>query len=242
MTTLVLGATGATGRLVVQQLLAKGITVKALVRSKARLLPLFQDLYHLDIIETDITELTIEQWQQQLQGVTTVISCLGHNMTFRGLFGHPRRLVTDVLARIHQAIERLAPAEPIKYILMNTTGARNPDLNEQHSVGEKLIVGLLRRCLPPHADNEDAAAYLRTQVGQTNPYLTWVAVRPDGLIDNTEVSRYIEEPSPTRSPIFDAGKTSRVNVGHFMMRLVLEEATWQQWQGKTPVLYNAEIM
>lgn len=239
MTVLVLGATGATGRLVVQQLLAKGTPVKALVRSKARLLPLFQDLYHLEIAETNITDLTIEQWQAHLKGITCVVSCLGHNMTFRGLYGHPRRLVTDVLARIHQATERLAPTVPIKYILMNTTGVSNPDLAEQQSTGEKIVTGLLRYCLPPHADNEDAAYYLRTQVGQDNAHLRWVTVRPDGLVDSTDISDYIEVPSPTRSPIFDAGKTSRINVGHFMMRLILEEGTWRQWQGQSPVLYNA---
>lgn len=240
MTVLVLGATGATGRWVVQQLLAKGTPVKALVRSKARLLPLFHSLDHLEIIESNITDLTIEQWQAHLKGITTVVSCLGHNMTFKGLYGHPRRLVTDILARIHQATERLAPVEPIKYILMNTTGVSNPDLSEKQTIGETIVTGLLRYGLPPHADNEDAAHYLRTQVGQNNAYLRWVAVRPDGLVDSTEVTDYTEVPSPTRSPIFNAGKTSRINVGHFMMRLILEESTWRLWQGKSPVLYNAE--
>jgi NADPH:quinone reductase-like Zn-dependent oxidoreductase len=239
MTTLVLGATGATGRLAVQQLLAKGEHVKALVRSKARLTPWINNLEHLTVVETEITELTIEQWQQHLEGVDAVVSCLGHNLTFKGIYGHPRRLVTDVVARIHQAVERLAPAKPVRYVLMNTTGVKNPELNEQHSMGEKIVIGLLRHVLPPQADNEDAAHYLRTQVGQDNRFMTWVAVRPDGLVDDAEVSTYVEEPSPLRSPIFDAGKTSRINVGNFMMRLITEERTWQQWQGKTPVLYNA---
>lgn len=239
MTTLVLGATGATGRLAVQQLLAKGENVKALVRSKSRLTPWLTNLEHLTVVETEITELTIEQWQQHLEGVDSVISCLGHNLTFKGIYGHPRRLVTDVVARIHQAVERMAPAKPVKYVLMNTTGVKNPDLNEEHSTGEKIVIGLLRRVLPPQADNEDAAHYLRSQVGQNNPYMTWVAVRPDGLVDDPEVSTYVEESSPVRSPIFDSGKTSRINVGNFMMRLITEETTWQTWQGKSPVLYNA---
>jgi hypothetical protein len=44
--------------------------------------------------------------------------------------------------------------------------------------------------------------------------------------------------SPTRSAIFDAGKTSRINVGHFMADLIAEPEIWQQWKGQMPVIYN----
>jgi hypothetical protein len=70
--------------------------------------------------------------------------------------------------------------------------------------------------------------------------MNWVTVRPDTLTDDNSVTDYVETVSPVRSPIFDSGKTSRINVSHFMMRLVLEKTTWEKWQGKTPVLYNVE--
>jgi hypothetical protein len=45
-------------------------------------------------------------------------------------------------------------------------------------------------------------------------------------------------PSPIRSAIFDAGQTSRINVGHFMAELITNDDTWQQWHGQMPVIYN----
>lgn len=129
---------------------------------------------------------------------------------------------------------------PVKFILMNTTGNRNRDLNEQISFGQKCVIGLLRLLLPPHADNEDAADYLRTKIGQGNKAVQWVAVRPDGLIDETETTKFEVYPSPIRSAIFDAGKTSRINVARFMADLICEENLWQEWQGKMPVIYNKD--
>jgi hypothetical protein len=66
----------------------------------------------------------------------------------------------------------------------------------------------------------------------------WVAVRPDSLIDDDVVSKYEIHPSPTRSAIFNSGKTSRINVGHFMAELMTDDAVWSAWKGKTPVIYN----
>jgi hypothetical protein len=49
---------------------------------------------------------------------------------------------------------------------------------------------------------------------------------------------YERHPSPTRSAIFDAGKTSRINVAHFMSTLITDEAVWEKWKGQMPVIYN----
>ncbi len=242
MTTLVLGASGATGRLVVQQLLAQGKPVKAMVRSTATLPDALQPHENLTIVEASAADLSVAQWQQHLASVESVVSCLGHRVSFRGIYGHPRRLVTDVLKRIYNALEQARPEQPIRYVLMNSTGVRNTELNEKHSCGEKIVIGLLRHLLPPHADNEDAARFLREQVGRDNLLMHWVIVRPDGLIDATEVTDYVEKPLPLLSPIFDNGKVSRINVGHFMMKLVTDDDTWQRWVWQSPVLYNREAV
>jgi hypothetical protein len=123
---------------------------------------------------------------------------------------------------------------------MNTTGNRNRDLPEPISFGQKIVIGLLRLLLPPHVDNEQAADYLRSIVGQNDSAIEWAAVRPDGLIDESEVSEYEIHPSPIRSAIFDAGKTSRINVAHFMAELITDDQTWNQWKGQMPVIYNRE--
>ena len=70
--------------------------------------------------------------------------------------------------------------------------------------------------------------------------IEWVAVRPDGLIDEPEVSAYTIHASPTRSAIFDAGKTSRINVADCMSRLIEDATLWKRWKGQMPVIYNEE--
>lgn len=121
---------------------------------------------------------------------------------------------------------------------MNTTANRNRDLNEPISVGERIVIGLLRLFLPPHPDNEKAADYLRVIVGQNNPYIEWVAVRPDALFNEEIVSEYSMHKSPTRSPIFNSGRTSRINVANLISRLIIDESLWIQWKGQMPVIYN----
>ena len=65
-----------------------------------------------------------------------------------------------------------------------------------------------------------------------------VVVRPDTLIDEKKVSEYEVHPSPIRSAIFNAGKTSRTNVGDFMASLITEDDLWRRWRGRMPVIYN----
>jgi hypothetical protein len=192
----------------------------------------------LTLIQASISELSDSEIATYADGCDAVASCLGHNLTFKGVFGPPRRLVTDTTRRLCNAIQLSHPESPIKFALMNTTGNRNRDLNEPISFAQKCVIGLLRLLIPPHADNEDAADYLRTQIGQNNRMIEWVAVRPDSLVDFESVSEYELYPSPTRSAIFDAGKTSRINVAHFMSTLITDEAVWEKWKGQMPVIYN----
>ena len=123
---------------------------------------------------------------------------------------------------------------------MNTSGNRNRDLEEPISLGEKFVIALIRLLLPPHVDNEKAADRLRTKIGQKNKTIEWVAVRPDGLVNEDEVTEYEAYPSPTRSAIFNAGTISRINVGHFMADLIVDDNLWNKWKGQMPVIYNKE--
>ena len=121
---------------------------------------------------------------------------------------------------------------------MNTAGNCNCDLNEAVSRGQQCILGLLRLLLPRHVDKEKAADYPRTKTGQNDVAIEWVAVRPDNLISEDMATQYQVHPSPTRSVIFDAGQTSRINVGHFMADLITDDDTWNRWKGQMPVIYN----
>ena len=238
MAILVVGASGATGRLLVEQLLKQGQNVKAVVRSTERLPGSWKMNSQLEIITASILELSDDKLRELVIDCQAVASCLGHNMTWKGIYGQPKRLVTDVALRLCNAIETNQPNSTIKYVLMNTTGNSNRDLMEPISFGQKCVIGLIRLLLPPHVDNEKAADYLRIKVGQSHAYIEWAAVRPDGLINEEEVTEYKTFPSPIRSAIFDAGKTSRINVANFMATLIYNNELWEKWKGQMPVIYN----
>lgn len=240
MTALVVGASGATGRLLVEQLLNRGQQVKIIVRSTNNLPDAVTNHDHLTVIQASVLDLSDAEMAQHVSGCDAVASCLGHNMSFKGIYGQPRRLVTDATRRLYRAIRAVKVDTPVRFVLMNTTGNRNRDHPEPISFGQKIVIGLLRLLLPPHVDNEQAADYLRSIVGQNDSAIEWAAVRPDGLIDENEVSEYEIHPSPIRSAIFDAGKTSRINVAHFMAELITDDQTWNQWKGQMPVIYNRE--
>ncbi len=238
MTTLVLGASGATGKQVVEQLLSKGQQVKVIIRPTGIIPDGWSTHNNLKIINASIAEVTADDMRNYSSDCQAVVSCLGHNLTWKGIYGKPRYLVTDTVRLFCTAIKKYSPSIPVKVVLMNTTGNRNRDLQEPISFGEKLVVGLLRLLLPPHVDNEKAADYLRTEIGQNHSAIEWVAVRPDTLINEENVTEYEVFPSPTRSAIFNAGKTSRINVGHFMAELITNADSWFKWKGQMPVLYN----
>jgi hypothetical protein len=159
-------------------------------------------------------------------------------MSLKGMFGYPRRLVTDATRRLCNAIKANKPEDPTRFVLMNSAGNSNRDLHEPISVRQKCVIGLLRLLVPPHVDNEKAADYLRTAIGRRDDAIQWAAVRPDSLIDEGQVTEYEVFPSPIRSAIFDAGLTSRINVGHFMADLITDDDTWNKWKGQMPVIYN----
>ena len=238
MTTLVVGATGSTGRHLVNQLLNRGQKVKVIVRSSGKLPETWKNNEQIKIIEASVLEISEEKIGEYLKDCQSVASCLGHNLTWKGIYGQPRKLVTDAVILLSRAIKKNTTAEPVKFVLMNTTGNRNRDLNEHVSPGQRAVISLLRLLLPPHPDNEKAADYLRVQVGQKDPAMEWVAVRPDSLTDEDQVTPYELHASPTRSALFNPGKTSRINVGHFMAQLITDQDLWMQWKGQMPVIYN----
>ena len=207
MKVLVVGASGATGRQLVNQLLIQGNEVKVIVRSTQNISESWKDNTKVQIITASVLELS----------------------------------VTDATRRLCKAIKSNKPNRPVKYVLMNTSGNSNRDLKEPISFAQKCVIGLLRLLLPPHVDNEKAADYLRTVMGQNDKHIEWVAVRPDGLIDKNEVTEYEIYPSPIRSAIFNAGKVSRINVAHFMASLITDESLWNTWKGQMPVIYSSSL-
>ena len=238
MTTLVIGASGATGKLLVDQLLRSGQKVKIIVRSTRNLPAHWNSTGQLTVINRSITEIVVEEMVGIIADCQSVASCLGHNLTWKGIYGKPRKLVLDAVTLLCEAILKNDSEKAVKFVLMNTAGYSNRDIGEQISPGEKIVVGLLRLLIPPYPDQEKAADYLRVKVGQNNPYIEWVVIRPDNLINEESVTGYSIHKSPIRSTVFNPGKTSRINVAHFMARLVSDDNLWTTWRGQMPVIYN----
>ena len=104
MTTLVVGASGATGRLLVEQLRNRGQKVKVIVRSPDKLSEALRSDDNLTVICASVLELSDVEISQHVNGCRAVASCLGHNLSLKGIYGQPRRIVTDATRRLCNAI------------------------------------------------------------------------------------------------------------------------------------------
>jgi len=236
MTTLVVGATGKTGLRLVEQLLDRNHKVRAIVRSTHKLPARLLNNPNTTVIEASVLVLTDEEMAGHVKDCDAVVSCLGHVIDFKGMFGEPRKLCTDATRRLCNAIEKNSPNEPVKFILMSSVGVRNPDPGEKRTPFERGLLTLLRHTLPPHRDNETAAEYLQGSVGKENQYIEWCSVRPDSLID-AEISPYDIEESPVTG-ILTGRPTTRSNVAYFMAELIVDAKIWGTWKFRMPVIMN----
>ena len=235
MKAMVLGASGATGKLVVQQLVKRNIQVRVVVRESAIIPEQISDDKSIEVIKGNINDFTIAKIKDLVKDCDSVICCLGHNISFKGIYGPPHKLVSNTVAKIIEALRSLN-LNP-RFILMSTTAYTNRKIGEANAFGEKIVFSLLKILLPPHKDNMLAADHLVYKLGSTTN-IDWVAVRPDSLFDEESVTNYEIHNNKIRSPIFNPGKTSRINVSHFMVELVTNDKLWQEWRHKTPVIYN----
>ncbi|MEZ4582224.1 MAG: NAD(P)H-binding protein [Caldilineaceae bacterium] len=87
----IVGASGATGRLLVQQLLIAA-TASAVVRAADRLPDSVRDHAGLMVIEAAVLDLSDAAMAEHVRGCDAVACCLGHNLTLKGIYGQPRRL------------------------------------------------------------------------------------------------------------------------------------------------------
>lgn len=234
---LVFGASGATGRQLVKTLLNKNLVVTAVVRNSISFSIHVPKVPNLVVLEANITNCPMSFFSKCVDENDVIISCLGHNMTFAGVFGSPRGLVHDAIQNIVSAMNDKQPKALKKLILMSSAAVTNTQILEVPPLSQRLVVSILRVLIPPHLDNEKAADALHCQT-KKNSRFEWVMVRPDALIDEERTGPFDVYESPSRNSIFNSGKTSRINVAMFMSKLVTDEILWREWKGKMPVIYN----
>ena len=237
-TVLLVGVTGRTGRHVLQQLLERGISVRAIVRSGGKLAPDAAGNPNLTLIEASLLSLPDEHLQLYLRGCDAVISCLGHVLSLKGIFGPPRDLVARATSRLCRGIEVLQPAAPVKFILMSSVSVNRAGARDTRRGSlEKAFLRMLCGVLPPAGDNQRAADFLQEKVGASNPFVQWTAVRPDSLLPG-DVSDYTLHEGLVNG-LLAPGSTNMANVAHFMCELVTNPKTWADWKAKLPVIVNA---
>lgn len=241
-TVLVLGGTGRTGGRVVRQLLGRGVRVRAIVRSADRLPEGVAADAGFSCLEADLLSMTETDLAAQVRDCDAVISCLGHNLSLKGVFGPPRALVTEAVRRLCRAIEAPRPDGPVRFVLMSSVSVNRPGAVEsRRGVRERVHLWLLRAVVPPAMDNQRAAEFLNREVGTRNPRLEWVCVRPYTLLEG-EVSPYAVHETLVSS-LFGPDRTNMAtnmaNVAHFMCELVQDPSMWGKWRGKLPVVVNA---
>jgi nucleoside-diphosphate-sugar epimerase len=240
-TVLVVGGTGRTGQRLLEQLLKRGIRVRAIVRSSAKLSANFTANPNLTLIEADLLALNDAELQRHLSGCTAVISCLGHVISFKGVMGPPHDLVTRATVNLCRAIEALHPAAPVKFILMSSVSVHRPGgLDTRRGAFERAFMWTMRGVLPPARDNQRASDFLLANVGPGNPFVQWTVVRPDTLQDG-DVSPYTMHEGLVNS-LFAPGATNMANVAHFMCDLVTNQTIWAAWKGRLPVIVNETLI
>jgi uncharacterized protein YbjT (DUF2867 family) len=238
MDALLLGGTGRTGGRVLQQLLARGVGVRAVVRSAERLPAGVADDPNLSVVVADLLAMSDQQVEEQVDGCDVVISCLGHTISAQGVFGAPRDLVTRSVERVCRAARDLRPAQPVRLILMSSVSVNRPGgLDARRGRFERAVVWTQRGLIPPARDNQSAADFLHEVIEPADPHVQWVVIRPDSLKDG-DVTEYTLHEGLVDS-LFHPGQTNMANVAHFMCELATGAEAWAAWRGKLPVIVNA---
>ena len=239
-TVLLLGGTGRTGLCVLDELTKRGARVRTIVRSARKLPAELRGRPTVEVIEASLLDLPDAELERHVRGCDAVVSCLGHVMSLRGVFGAPRDLVTQAVARVAKAVHAIGPTRPTRLLLMTSVSVNQPDgLDLRRGAFERAFVAMIRFLVPPARDNQAAADFLIQSVGAHDPQLEWVVVRPDSLVEGDAGEYAVHE--GLVDGLFSPGQTTMRNIGHFMGELLTDDASWASWRGRLPVIVNQRV-
>ena len=196
----VFGATGGTGKQVVQQALEQGHTVRALVRAPRKLALNHENLH---VVEGNVLEQ--ESVETTLAGAGAVVCSLGHSDN------NPPDVVSAGTANIIAGMQALA----IKRLVVVTSLGVGDSIDQVPFFFKTLMKTVLRQAM---ADKEVQEQLVRESG------LDWIIVRPGGLTDEPFTGQYHAGTDKS----IGAGSVSRANVAHFVLRQVQEDQYLRQ--------------
>ncbi|KAG0249960.1 hypothetical protein BG011_008784 [Mortierella polycephala] len=244
MRVLVLGGSGNVGKLVLQQLLSRDIEVRAIVRAPESLPSTLTANPKLTVIKANLLELSVDNLASHLTDCAAVTCTLGHGLSYKripalGVWLNPHDLVVRATKMVCDAIIKVQPTTPIRFVLLNTVGVFSPDGSDKHVRGglEKGLVLFMKAVLPPYTDSVRSAEYISTKVGASEKSIEWTVVRPDSFIDG-EVSEYKTLDS-IQHPFYEPDYVTKANIAHFVCELVQNSETFDKFKFKMPIIIDA---
>lgn len=233
---LVIGATGGIGSQVVAHLLQRGVPVRAMIRSEAKLPEAARTSSLLKpVVVGSVLDLNSDQLAKIMQGCGAVVSCLGHDINH--MWAEPKMLCRDTSRLVYDAARYSQSSTPLRYVTVSTTGVDSPDGSDRpQGVLESWILSALEAFLPPVSDNVENAKFLAKQRQRQQGSIEFAAVRPDDLVDGPASAYVTYRDRPMG--LFDARVATRANVGAFMAELATDEDAWKRWRNSYPVVID----
>ncbi len=207
MKTLVLGATGATGHLIVSQALAAGHAVVALVRSKSRA----ADLAEADLVEGDARDAGV--LARAIAGCDAVVCSLGTGLS-------PFKEVT-VLSAATRALVGVMAERGVKRLVCITGVGAGDSRGHGGFLYDRVFQPLLLRKV--YEDKDRQEKIIRASA------LDWVIVRPTMLSDKP--GRGTVRATTDLSGVH-GGSIPRADVAEFVLQQLGSDA----WLRKTPLI------
>ena len=204
---LVLGATGGTGRLVVQQALARGYEVTALVRSPEKA----ADLKGAKIVVGDARDESA--LRKALKGQFAVIGALGTGVS-------PLREVT-FLSSATRALVSAMKAEQVPRLVAITGMGAGDSRGHGGFAFDNLIFPLLLRNVYADKDRQEAIIH--------DSGLDWVLVRPS-ILNNTPGGKPVR--ALTDLSEFHGGSIARADVAKF----IVDQVRSDTWLHRAPLI------
>ncbi|MCI0151383.1 SDR family oxidoreductase [Paraburkholderia sediminicola] len=207
MKVLVLGATGGTGRLIVQDALEKGHSVVALVRSKARA----SDFLGADLIEGDACD--EGALMRALKGCDAVVSSLGTGVS-------PFSEVSVLTEATRALLPAMARSGVRRLVCISALG-----VGDSRGHGGFVFDRLFQPLLLRHAYKDKG----RQEAAIRASSLDWVIVRP-AMLTNDPARGSVRAIVDLAG--VNGGKIARTDVARF----VVEQLATNIWLKQTPVL------